>query len=1172
MQISTILQRSLLQATPNDTPDIVVERQLREMQDQLPRILIGIALCSVVISIQFFNYAPGFILFATGLFLAFALLRVPFWINLKIDQMTPEHKRNQVNSVMPITIGLGVACSSTALYLSSFADFGGCVLLALWCGFCGIGTAYSMSATPRTGLASMTLCVAPFSTALLFSGELQLIGFGAILLCAAMIGWRHLTHMGKLIAEMCIAEHEKQHRAEEARGNLRTFIESTSDWAWERNANGELTYISANFEKVTGIKISTVIGRRLQVILQQNGVGNNINEITERSDPQHEPFSDLSFSIMRPNGTVVHLSSSGQPKFDSLGNFTGYVGWSRDVTKQVDAELRLRRSEERQRDFAESAGDWGWEIDADLRYRYISERASILTGFDHQKFIGQKVGASGESTTTAQQSDFYDAFRARKPMNALVHSIRREDGSVMWAECSAKPIYDQGGIFKGYRGVTRDISERITAVEEAASARQQLEENNAKLEQTIQMRTAVIEAKSSLLKEVLESMAHGVVVMDQEFTIIDLNSKAWRTSGLPQEMWAPGLNITPVLEIGIRHGLYEFSSSEEYYTQCFKAIKETGLFRVTRRQKDGAIIEEIIRARPNGGFVSTYNDITAAQQREDELRELSEELLISKDAAETANRTKSEFLANMSHEIRTPMNGVVGMASLLLDTELTEKQASMASVIVSSGDALLKIINDILDFSRLEAGKFKLAAETFDLRESIEDVATLLALQVEKKGLEMMVRYAPDLGSAFIGDPGRIRQIITNLVGNAVKFTEQGHILLEVSGKRSGEITSVVISVTDTGCGIPIDQQKAIFEEFEQVDGSSARRYDGAGLGLAISRKMVEALGGAISLTSNPGKGSTFTITLPLAIDATACENLAARPAKLDNLRALIVDDNEVNRTILLEQLASWGLEADAFESAKDALAAMTAAAADNAPYAVGVLDFQMPNIDGVTLAKMIKADTAIAATPLILLTSAGRKGDPNGLVGDVFSAYLVKPARASMLLNSILTAINDSAAERITGMAAALSSADTNTNEANSDAGAPSNLGLDVLVAEDNTVNQMVIKAMLEKISCKVTIAENGKVAVSKYKAGQFDIVLMDVSMPEMDGGKATNLIRRRQKKTGERIPIIGVTAHAMREDRQRCIDAGMDDYLSKPVKQDNLEAVLKKWAKPAADKQAVG
>jgi PAS domain S-box-containing protein len=1172
MSISTVLQRTLLQATPNETPDIVVERQLREMQDQLPRILIGIALCSVVISIQFFYDAPGFVLFGAGLYLAYTMLRVPFWINLKIDQMTPEQRRRRVNTVMPITIGLGTACSSAALYLSGFADFGGCVLLALWCGFCGIGTAYSLTATPRAGRASMALCVAPFSTALLFSGQLQLIGFGAILLCAILIGARHLTHLGTLIAKMCIAENEKQHLAEEAQNNLRAFIESTSDWAWERNAKGELTYISTNFEKVTGIKVSAVIGRRLQGILQANGADNDIATIAEQANPHHAPFADLPFSLMRPDGSVVHLSSTGQPKFDSLGTFTGYVGWSRDVTKEVDAELRLRQSEERQRGFAESAGDWGWEIDADLRYQYISERAEAITGFDHSKFIGNKVVFAGEGPTKAQWGAFKKAFQTRQSIDAFIHCVRREDGSPLWIERSAKPLYDENGEFTGYRGVACDVSERIFALEEAATARRQLEENNAKLEQTIQMRTGVIEAKSSLLKEVLESMAHGVVVMDQEFTIIDLNSKAWRTSGLPQKMWAPGLSITPVLEIGIRHGLYEFSSSEDYYTQCFKAIKSTGMFRVTRRQKDGTIIEEIIRPRPNGGFVSTYNDITAAQQREDELRELSEELLVSKDAAETANRTKSEFLANMSHEIRTPMNGVVGMASLLLDTKLTEKQASMASVIVSSGDALLKIINDILDFSRLEAGKFKLAAETFDLRESIEDVATLLALQVEKKGLEMMVRYDPDLGSAFVGDPGRIRQIITNLVGNAVKFTDEGHILLDVTGKRRGEIASVVISVTDTGCGIPEEQQKAVFEEFEQVDGSSARRYDGAGLGLAISRKMVEALGGEISLTSEHGKGSTFTIALPLAIDATAHENLAARPAKLDKMRALIVDDNAVNRTILLEQLASWGLKADAFASAKDALEAMIEAAANDAPYAVAVLDFQMPNIDGVTLAKMIKADPAIAETPLILLTSAGRKGDPKGLAGDIFSAYLVKPARASMLLNSILTAINDGAAERLTGMAAALSQADAKTDEANRDAVAPSNLELDVLVAEDNTVNQMVIKAMLEKIGCKVTIAENGKFAVSTYKSGQFDIVLMDVSMPEMDGGEATKLIRRRQKKTGEQTPIIGVTAHAMREDRQRCIDAGMDDYLPKPVKQDKLEAVLRKWSKPEADKQAVG
>ncbi len=1151
--------------------DAILRQQFSEVRVNVPLVFVTIMLASTLMMV--------YIGINTGIEAAFFLPlllvpahRLPHWLRLRVPDMTDIEVKRHVHRTLIIGLGLGFYATFCSVILFYQIDLQGKFLLATWVGLIGMAGAIGIGSLPRISMSVIVSTILPVNVLLVMELQISTAIYAAIMLLIGFVTSTFASRLSAFSADLTLQKLDRDAAKKAADKSLHAFIESASDWAWERDAEGNLTYISENFEKITGISIDKVIGQNSSVTMQQYGHDDKVAKLIAYSKKKRMPIIDVRYSMKRSDDSVIHLSSSGQPKFDANKNFTGYVGWTRDISKEVEAELRLRESEERQRSFAESAGDWGWEIDADLRYRYISERASAVTGFDHLTFIGKKVGVSGESSTKEQWSVFEKAFEARQPINAFIHCVRRDDGSALWLERNAKPIFDKDGNFKGYRGVARDITERITAREEAAAARQQLEENNAKLEQTIQMRTAVIEAKSSLLKEVLESMAHGVVVMDQDFTIIDLNSKAWRTSGLPQEMWAPGLSVTPVLEIGIRHGLYEFSSSEEYYTQCFKAIKSTGLFRTTRRQKDGTIIEEIIRARPNGGFVSTYNDITAAQQREDELRELSEELLVSKDAAETANRTKSEFLANMSHEIRTPMNGVVGMASLLLDTKLTDKQASMANVIVSSGDALLKIINDILDFSRLEAGKFKLTAETFDLRESIEDVATLLALQVEKKGLEMMVRYDPDLGNAFIGDPGRIRQIVTNLVGNAVKFTEDGHILLEVSGKRRGEIASVEISVTDTGCGIPQEQQKSIFEEFEQVDGSAARRYDGAGLGLAISRKMAEALGGEISLTSEPGKGSTFTIALPLAIDATAHENLTARPAKLDNLRALIVDDNEVNRTILMEQLASWGLKADTFESAKDALAAMTDAAVEGAPYAVAVLDFQMPNIDGVTLAKMIKADPAIAETPLILLTSAGRKGDPKGLAGDIFSAYLVKPARASMLLNSILTAINDNAAERMTGIAAALSCADAKDTETEQDVITPSKLGLDVLVAEDNTVNQMVIKAMLEKVGCKVTIAENGKVAVSKYKSGKFDIILMDVSMPEMDGGEATKLIRRRQNNTGEHIPIIGVTAHAMREDRQRCLDAGMDDYLPKPVKQKALEEALRKWATPEADQQATG
>ena len=820
-------------------------------------------------------------------------------------------------------------------------------------------------------------------------------------------------------------------------------------------------------------------------------------------------------------------------------------------------------------DFAESAGDWAWEVDAELRYTYISDRAEEVTGIDHRRYLGSKLSLHSNDPEADRTSfaALRKAIDACAPFVDFKSSIELGDGKTLWMERSAKPVFDDKGAFMGYRGVASDVTARVEAREEARRAHRLLEESNAKLEEVVSERTADLEAKSGTLAEVLESMAQGLVVLDANYTVVDINEQAWRLSGLPQEMWAPGKSIKPVLEIGLRHGLYEYDDVEAYFEATRTALKKTSEFRALRRQKDGVIIEEITRRRPCGGYVVTYSDVTNAQNREDELRELSEELLAAKDAAEAANRAKSEFLANMSHEIRTPMNGVVGMASLLLDTGLDEKQTDMANIIVSSGDSLLTIINDVLDFSRLEAGKLRLVREPFDLRTSIEDVAGLLSLPVEEKQVEVMVRYQPDLRGNLIGDPGRIRQVVTNLIGNAVKFTDQGHVLIEVSGVRRGEIADVTIAITDTGCGIPEEKLSSIFEEFEQVDGTAQRRHDGAGLGLAISRRMVEAMGGEVSVTSKEGVGSTFSVRLPLGVDENAMDSLKAPIGAFDAVRAVIVDDNDVNRKILSEQLASWGLESDAFSDAKQCLGAMKKAAAENRHYDVAILDFQMPGADGVELAKWIKADETLALTSLILLTSAGRKGDPTALADDLFSAYLVKPARASMLLDSILTALNDGAIAQLRKKSTQSKlSSEPSSHCAFTADGAP----LRVLVAEDNIVNQMVVKAMLEKLSCDVTLASNGAIAIEKYKQDGADIILMDLSMPEMDGGEATALIRAHQEVTDQSAPIIGVTAHAMLEDRQRCIDAGMDDYLAKPVKQDALNEILSKWTVAAAKTQS--
>ena len=455
--------------------------------------------------------------------------------------------------------------------------------------------------------------------------------------------------------------------------------------------------------------------------------------------------------------------------------------------------------------------------------------------------------------------------------------------------------------------------------------------------------------------------------------------------------------------------------------------------------------------------------------------------------------------------------------------------------------------------------------EPFDLRAVIEDVSSLLNLRVQEKGLELLVRYQPDLGEKFIGDAGRLRQVVTNLLGNAVKFTETGHVSVAVSGRRLGETAAVVIAVSDTGCGIPREKLSAVFEKFEQADNSAARRFDGAGLGLAISRRIAQAMGGEISVESEIGVGSTFKVALSLRIDENAQAPLERGRNLFADIRALAVDDNAVNRAILSEQLASWGIAATTASNAHEALACAREAAAAGAGFHIAILDGQMPGMSGMDLARALRADAALAGLPLVLLTSGGRKGDPEPEIGELFDAYLVKPARASMLLDSIGACLSRGAADALVETSDLLAKCDRR-QETLRCALTPDGRPLDVLVAEDNVVNQMVVRAMLEKLGCRTRIADNGRKAVEEYAREEPDVVLMDISMPDMDGVEATAAIRALQAKKGRTRPIIGVTAHALREDRQRCIDAAMDDYLPKPIKQAALEETLTRWVGAAS------
>ena len=703
------------------------------------------------------------------------------------------------------------------------------------------------------------------------------------------------------------------------------------------------------------------------------------------------------------------------------------------------------------------------------------------------------------------------------------------------------------------------------------------------------------------LENALEALEEGFAIYDANDRLRVFNSKFIEMHSQLSDVLKVGETFENLVRIGIQRNLWDLDDEdpEEWLQHLLRQRRENDTYESIAKFQDGRWMRRLETKTTDGERVGIRADITDAKMREFDLEDARAD-------AETATRAKSEFLANMSHEIRTPMNGVLGMAELLSRTNLDAKQQEFADIIMKSGNALLTIINDVLDFSKIDAGQLVLNEQPTHLAEIVGDVATLVAATAAEQEVELITRIDPGLPESVMADGGRIRQILINIVGNAIKFTQKGHVYIEVFGPIYGEVAEVTFKIEDTGIGIPEDSLDKIFESFNQVDTSATRKFEGTGLGLAICSRLVDLMGGKIGVESEEGKGSTFWFTVNLPVHGEMPRKVQPE-ADISHARVLLVDDNDINLSILKEQTAGWDLAVSAVSDGPQAMKALWEAVEKGTPFDLVVLDYHMPQMDGAMVAQCIRNDARLSKTKIVMLSSADGSVTNPRFAELKLEGHLVKPVRADALQDTLMAALaNERAATPALVadpppapgaltladlVADAQTSEDPPAEEAHPDPVMPepveeepaaelqpeapsvgtSHSTLDILVAEDNDINQIVFTQILQETPYSFKIVPDGAEAVDCYAREAPKLILMDVSMPEMNGMDAAKAIRELEETTGAHVPIVGVTANALRGDREKCLAVGMDDYLAKPVSPAMLKEKIADWLDAATQAQNI-